>query len=125
MSLFRTLSIYVDTRVRLLSTLIMNLRDHPMMIRKSGYSSWPPVWTTTHADRDNKPIGEVGTLEEVMMSNMIYNKVFMFMESDGFRYMGLMTFDDLTFSSQIGILLKANRGRSIKDIGDLDVSHIF
>ena len=59
------------------------------------------------------------------MSNMIDNKVFMFMESDGFRYMGLMTFDDLTFSSQIGILLKANRGRSIKDIGDLDVSHIF
>jgi hypothetical protein len=103
----------------------MNLRDHPMMIRKSGYPSWPPVWTTTHADRDNKPVGEVGALEEIMMSNMIDNKVFMFIESDGFRYMGFMTFDDLTFCSQIGVLLKANRGRSIKDIGDLDVSHIF
>jgi hypothetical protein len=56
---------------------------------------------------------------------MIDNKVFMFIESDGFRYMGFMTFDDLTFCSQIGVLLKANRGRSIKDIGDLDVSHIF
>ena len=66
---FRSLSIYVDTRVRFLSILIMNLRDHPMMIRKSGYPSWPPVWTTTHADRDNKPIGEVGTLEEVMMQH--------------------------------------------------------
>jgi len=37
--------------------------------------------------------------------------------------MGFMDFDDFTFSSQIFTLLKANIGHSIKEIGDLDVSH--
>jgi len=35
--------------------------------------------------------------------------------------MGFMNFDDFTFSSQIFTLLKANIGRSMKDIGNLDV----
>jgi hypothetical protein len=46
----------------------MQLRDHPQMIRKSGYLNWPPVWTTTHPHLDDKPTGEVGTLEDVVMS---------------------------------------------------------
>lgn len=96
-----------------------------MMIRKSGYPSWPPVWTTTHHDRNNKPFGEVGLLEDVLMSNLINNKVFMFTQYQSSRYMGFMAFDDPTFCSQICTLLKANIGRSIKEIGDLDLSHML
>jgi len=48
------------------------------MIRKSGHLSWPPAWTTTRYDRDDKPIGEVGTLEDVVMTDLIDNKLFMF-----------------------------------------------
>jgi hypothetical protein len=92
------------------------------MIRKSGYPSWPPKWTTTHLDKDDKPIGEVGSLEDVMMSDLIDNKVFMFMQYQGLRYMGFMGFDDPIFCSQICTLLKANIGRSLKEIGDLDLS---
>ena len=102
----------------------MMLRDHPLMTRKSGYPSWPPAWTTTHPHRDDKPIGEVGILEDVLVSQLNDNKIFMFMHCDGFRYMGLMAFDDITFCSQIGSLLKANIGRSIEEIGDLNVSHL-
>jgi hypothetical protein len=92
------------------------------MIRKSGYPSWPPKWTTTHLDKDDKPTGEVGILEDVMMSSLIDNKVFMFMQYQSLRYMGFMGFDDPPFCSEIYRLLKSNVGRPIKDIGDLDLS---
>ena len=36
--------------------------------------------------------------------------------------MGFMSFDDLAFCSQIHILLKANIGRPLKEIGDVDLS---
>ena len=101
----------------------MQLRDHSALIRKSGYPSWPPKWTTTHHDKDDKTIGEVGTLESVMMSNLIDNKIFLFMHCEGLRYMGFMGFDDLSFCDQIYKLIKSQVSRSIKEIGDLDLSY--
>lgn len=93
----------------------MKLRDHPLMTRKSGYKSWPPSWTTTHPDRDDKPIGEVGVLEEVLVSELIDNKVFMFIKYQGLRYMGFIGFDDPAFCSQIRTLLRASKAaRSMK-----------
>jgi len=100
----------------------MKLRDHPLMIRKSGYCSWPPPWTTPHLDRDDRPTGEVGVLEDVAMSNLIDNKVFLFMRYQGYRYMGVVAFDDLAFCRAVFTLLKANRDLSIEQVGDLDVS---
>ena len=91
------------------------------MTRDSGRRSWPPLWITTHHNRDDKPIGEIGSLEDAMMSELIDNKVFMFMQHDGLRYMGFMCFDDARFCSNIYILLKSKIGLSIKEIGDLDV----
>ena len=60
-----------------------------------------------------------------MMRDFIDNKVFMFIQYQGFRYMGFIGFDDPAFCFQISTLLKANIGRSIKEIGDLDVSHLL
>jgi hypothetical protein len=73
--------------------------------------------------RDGQPIGEVGVLEDVMMSDLIDNKVFMFIQHGGLRYMGFMGFDDPAFCSEIDRLLKFHVGLSIKEIGDLDLSH--
>jgi hypothetical protein len=100
----------------------MQLRHHPRMTRDNGCQSWPPLWTTTHHNRDEKPIGEIGSLEDVMMSQLIKDKLFMFMQHDGFRYMGFMCFDDARVCSDIYILLKSKVGLSIKEIGDLDLS---
>jgi hypothetical protein len=101
----------------------MQLRDHPLMIRKSGYPSWPPTWTTTHHDQNDKPTGEIGTIHRVLTSELLDNKIFLFIQFQGLRYMGFMGFDDLAFCSQIYTLLKAHIGLSIKEIGDLDLSH--
>ena len=102
----------------------MKLRDHPRMIRTNGYCSWPPSWTAADQRRDEKPIGEVGTLEDVVRSHIIDDKLFLFMESDGFRYMGFITFDDSGFCNKIYRLLKHYVGRPIKEIGDIELSHI-
>src|SRR6266508_3639213 len=80
------------------------------MTRKTGYPTWPPQWTTTHQDKNDKPIGEVGILEDVMMSKLIDNKVFIFMRCEGFRYMGFMGFDDLMFCRDMYILFKVKGG---------------
>jgi hypothetical protein len=103
----------------------MQFRDHPLMIRKSGYPNWPPVWNTTSHDKKDIPTGEAGMLEEAVMSNLIDNKVFMLMTLGGVRYMAFMAFDDIAFCSQIFYLLKDNLGRSIKEIGDLNVWHLL
>jgi hypothetical protein len=93
------------------------------MTRKTGYPTWPPVWTTTQQDRNDKPIGEVGTLEDVFMSHLIDNKVFMFMQFQGFRYIGFIGFDDLMFCRDMYTLLKSKMGLSIKEIGDINLSY--
>jgi hypothetical protein len=92
------------------------------MVRKSGFKTWPPLWTTTHHDQNDKPTGEIGTLEQVIVHELLDNKIFLFILFQSFRYMGFMSFDDLAFCSQIHTLLKANIGRSLKEIGDVDLS---
>ncbi len=93
------------------------------MTRKSGVSSWPPFWTTTRLDRNDKPTGEIGFLERAVMHALLDNKIFLFIEHDGSRYMGSMHFDDTQFCCQIYAILQSNVGLSIKEIGDLDLSH--
>jgi hypothetical protein len=53
---------------------------------------------------------------------MIDRKLYIFIDYQGRRYMGLMAFDHPKFCYAIYSLLKSTIGLSIKDIGDLDVS---
>ena len=93
------------------------------MTRKSGMQAWPPRWTTMRRHERHRPVGEIGTLEQALMHELFDNKIFLFIEHGGFRYMGFMQFDDRAFCAQIYNLLKANLGRSIEEIGELDLSH--
>jgi hypothetical protein len=105
--------------------LAMKLRDHPVMKRKNGFQTWPPMWTTTHHDKDDKPFGEVGILEDVIMNDLIYEKVFLFIKYQDLRYMGFMGFEDPKICYEIYLLLKSKVGISIKEIGDLDLDFAF
>jgi hypothetical protein len=93
------------------------------MTRKSGFRTWPPLWTTTGLDPNDKPTGEIGTLEKVLMNELFDNKIFLFVQYQGFRYMGSLHFDDPGFCCAIFTLLNSSIGRPIKEIGDTDVSH--
>lgn len=102
----------------------MNLRDHPLMTYR-GTPNWPPVWTTTRVEKDPRPVGEVGTLEDAVMNDLFDNKIFLLVLYNANRYMGSLMFDDVAFCKEIFAVLKLNRGKQIKAIGDLDLSHTF
>jgi hypothetical protein len=98
------------------------LRDHPLMRRKSGIPSWPPQWQPV-GEANGIIQGELGILEDVSMSDSINNKIFLAMGHLGDRYVSVIAFDDSTFARQLYPSLLKNIGRTIKDIGDLDLSH--
>ena len=101
----------------------MQLRDHPLMTRKSGMCNWPPTWTTTRHDQNDNPKGEIGTLQQVLKNDLFKNRIFLFIDYQGRRYMGSMAFDDERFCTEIYIVLKYRVGYSIKEIGDSDLSY--
>jgi hypothetical protein len=113
----------IDSGASLLFIQVMELRDHPLMTRKSGVKAWPPTWTTRQPNNKQKPRGEIGTLEQALMTEWFNNKIFVFVQYQDFRYMGLIQFDNPEFCYEIFSLLKTQLGRSIKDIGALDLSH--
>jgi hypothetical protein len=100
----------------------MQLRYHPLMSRY-GTRNWPPMWITTRNDPNDKPTGEVGTLSEVLMNRLLNDKLFLVIEHEAQRYMGALTFDDPAFCGEIYRLLQGKVGLSIREIGDLDLSH--
>ena len=99
----------------------MQLRDHPLMTRKSGFPNWPPMWTT-RLDKNDKPTGEIGVLEKPLRPEMFTNRLFLLIQHEGLRYMGSMAFDDPAFCYELYRLLKSKAGLSIKEIGDIDLS---
>ena len=102
----------------------MKLREHPLFTRKSGYCSWPPQWQAILNENDTV-VGEVGILEDVSMNDLIANKGFLAMRHSGHRYIAVLAFDDASFANQIYSILILNMERSIKEIGDLDLSHLL
>lgn len=105
------------------SGVYMELRHHPLMTRNSGMTNWPPHWTAITQDRSQWPTGEVGTLQQVWMHGQLDNCLFLFIEHNGGFYTGPMCFDDARFCQQLYKQMKSMVGYSIKEIGDLDLSH--
>jgi hypothetical protein len=98
----------------------MQLGAHPLMSHHR-LPNWPPKWTTTRNDPNDRAEGEVGILDEVLMHRLFNDKLFLAMKHEGRRYMAALTFDDPAFCSQLYILLQLKVSLSIREIGDLDV----
>ena len=102
------------------------LRDHPLMSYR-GTRNWPPTWTKTsggsRAVAEETLRGEIGILERVLLSRVEpCNRCYLSIEFKHIVYLGSLLFDDATFCSQISDLLQPHIGKSIKEIGDLDLS---
>jgi hypothetical protein len=96
----------------------MLLRDHPLL-SYHGIPSWPPVWTWIGGTESNEPRGEVGILEEVLLSNISpCDRCFLFIAYEGSKYIGCLLIDDGAFCSQVAKLLKSYHNRPIAEIGD-------
>jgi hypothetical protein len=103
-----------------MADVTMRLRDHPLMCY-IGAANWPPVWMELRSGRSIR--GELGVLRSVHALSLASNKCFLVMEYQDKVYLGTLIFDDRVFCAQIYNLVKQHIGLSIKEIGDLDVSH--
>jgi len=103
----------------------MELRRHSLM-SFGGIPTWPPpewVWASGLRNVFIYPKGEVGVLENVRRSTVSPDKcLFITMTYHGSIYLGRLNFNDEEFCGQIFELLKANCGRSLTEIGSMDIT---
>ena len=99
----------------------MKLRDHPAL-RILSVRSWPPVWVHTRTD---KVYGEVGKFAGTAATDAIPTAIFLKMEFEQKQYMGFLNVNDVVLCRQLDSLLNQHLGRSMEEIGDLDVSFLL
>ena len=101
----------------------MLLRDHPLM-QYHGVLSWPPVWTWIGGAENKNPRGEVGILDEVVLSNIRpLDRCFLYVEHQGSMYLGCLLIDDEPCCNQVANLLRCYYKHPIAEIGSIDLSH--
>jgi hypothetical protein len=88
-----------------------------------GIPSWPPVWSLTRTGGAETRRGEIGILTHVVPNHALTNRCYLIIEYERERYMGCLLVDNISFCSLVGTLLQEHIGRSIKEIGDLDLGH--
>jgi hypothetical protein len=102
----------------------MELRRHPGM-NYHGINNWPPVWIHSRGGSYASVNGEVGILKFVYASNGISNKCYLVMEHDATHYVGCLIFKDATLCFQVAKMLRGQVGRSIRELGELDLSNLL
>src|SRR5262245_44395394 len=104
---------------------VMNtLRNHPAMMY-GGMRNWPPVWVRTSDGPYATITGEVGILTGVRLYDYGPDRCacFLLMEYQSERYIGSLLLKDVAFCGQVDELLRQHIGKSINEIGDLDLSY--
>ena len=101
----------------------MLLRDHPLM-QYHRIPSWPPVWMWIGGVENKNPRGEVGILDEVVLSNLRpLDRCYLYIEHRGSTYLGCLLIDDESFCSEIARLLRCYCNHPIAEIGSIDLTH--
>ncbi len=102
----------------------MMLRDHPLM-RYRGIPNWPPVWTRTRDENRRTVRGEVGILTYIYSNSRMSSKCFLVIDHEGEMYIGALIFQTHELCKQVTDFLWCYVNRPIKEIGDLDLSHLL
>jgi hypothetical protein len=100
----------------------MTLRDHPLMSYR-GIRNWPPVWTCVRNGSYKTATGEIGVLKYVHSNALLSSRLYLVIEHEKDKYVGTLLFDKPPFCQQLSALLRFHLGRTIKEVGDLDLSH--
>jgi hypothetical protein len=94
----------------------MKLRDHPLIMR-----CWPPVWSQRTASGTKTLTGEIGTLKYVLFFDGESVEIILVVIEEETHFVGKLTVWNPAFCRRLAALLKANIGRSIKEIGDIEI----
>jgi hypothetical protein len=102
----------------------MLLRDHPLMTYK-GVPSWPPAWLRRVGCYENThPTGEIGILKGVLPSTLPSPKIcFLTIEHCNAEYIGALLLSDPVFCREIWTILIQNCGKTIREIGGIELSY--
>jgi hypothetical protein len=87
-------------------------------------SNWPPVWTprsSAGASPDSSLKGEIGTLKELECESINSKNCSLVIEHGNQDYISRLVFDDGMFCWLTCAELKKHIGKSLKEIGDLDL----
>jgi hypothetical protein len=96
----------------------MQIRDQLSLNR-----CWPPAWMRINGSGDKNLNGEVGILRRVELSRIEpIERCYLLMDHDASSYMGTLVFDDDAFCRQVYSFLQRHTGRTIQQVGDLELS---
>src|SRR4030095_12698572 len=99
----------------------VQLREHPSIFR-DGQPGWPPQWTKIEGLGD-KLTGEIGTLSSVTLSRLEPpTACYLPIDIWATFYMCTILSDDPEFCRKLCNFLNGHIGKSVKEIGDLDLT---
>lgn len=96
----------------------MKVRTHPLMSNRSG-RNWPPIWKEKFGE--TTLTGEVGVLTHVGSDPRWRHHFYLHITHENLPYVGSLVFDNIRFRLRVSVFLARHIGRTIKEIGDLEL----
>jgi hypothetical protein len=96
----------------------MQIRKLSRKAGKAVVSVWPPLWASAYKGADKMAVGEVGVLKGV---KHLGKRLSLTIEYDGREHIGSLEWDAPPSLEAVESVLKASIGKSIRDIGAVDV----
>jgi hypothetical protein len=100
----------------------VKFREHPLMSYR-GLCSWPPAWVVPRTSPIKVLKGEIGILTDVKMHDLSSGRLFLTIEHDSKECIGCLFLDNPAFCMAIYTTLKSFIGRTIREVGDQDLTH--
>jgi len=100
----------------------MKLRDDPRMTYRT-IPNWPPVWIEKYSDNLTKT-GEIGVLMHVGKKASPSRRCYLHITHQNKSYVGSLICDDAGFCETLYNLLGKHIGKTIAEIGDLELSQL-
>ena len=103
----------------------MELRNHPVMF-SDGVNVWPPIWFRTYGQGSAFVYGELGVLDAVFLSQIVFHRVYLLVHTDeGNSYIGTLLFEKADSAKAVFDLLQTCINKTVTAIGVLDVPEQF
>lgn len=96
----------------------MKVRHHPFMSNAKG-RIWPPLWKEKYGE--TTLTGEIGVLTHVGHDPKSPRTLYIHIANANLPYFGRLIFDNSRFCHRFSVFLKSHIGRSIQEIGDLEL----
>jgi hypothetical protein len=100
----------------------MELRHHPLLTHR-GTRTWPPLWHQRTGGALKMLQGEIGVLRNIHYSRDAGTRLcYLVIEHESEFFIGTLQFDDAHTCNDICRVIHEQIGRSIREIGSLDIA---